>query len=84
VSTEPGVPEGLAEAAQSVALALAHVQAAAGAEVAAISAQIMIGLATQHLLINHGPVAARAALVRVYADLQAAIEAQNGSSPTIN
>jgi hypothetical protein len=78
------IQEGLATVAQSIVIALGHIQTAGGAEVAAHAAGLMIGLATQHLLTACGPQAARDTLIRVYADLQAEIEAQNSGSTAIN
>ena len=82
--TESDFQTELIKATQAVSAALAQVQAAAGPERAAMAAQIMIGLATRHLLYAQGPKAARDALCRVWADLAEAVAEQNGGASTIN
>jgi hypothetical protein len=82
--TDAAVNEGLAVVAASVVAALGKVQSAAGADVAAHAAQLMIGLATTHLLASHGPIAARSALISAYADLDAAIGEQNCGSGVLS
>ena len=83
MSAETAIPEGLAAVAQSVVTVLASVQSAAGADVARHAAELMIRLATQHLLTGCGPSAARTALRRVWADLQVEIESLNAGSAAI-
>jgi hypothetical protein len=70
--------------AVAVMTALHHVEQTAGAKVSAEAAELMLRLGTLHLLMRVGPVAARAALVGVYADMESDIARQNAGSSALS
>jgi hypothetical protein len=78
------VLKGMQECSLAVVVALTHIEQTAGAEVSAAMAEIMVRLAVHHLLDRIGPQAAKAALVRVYADLETEIEAANSGSALLS
>jgi hypothetical protein len=84
MTPEPDIPAGLAIVAESVVRALANIATATSPAVATQAAEILTRISTSFLLQNLGPVAARDVLVRVYADLQAEIAAQNGGSVALS
>jgi hypothetical protein len=78
------MPTELEASADAILTALSRIEETAGAETAARAAELMIRLGGCFMLARIGPVAARAAMVSVFADLTAAIEAQNCGSAAIS
>jgi hypothetical protein len=74
----------LESSAVAVMTALHHVEQAAGAAASAVTAEMMVRLSIIHMLNRIGPQAAKAALVRVYADLEIDIASQNAGSATLS
>jgi hypothetical protein len=70
--------------ADAILTALVRIEETCGAAVAGQAAELMLRIGGCYMLARIGPVAARAAMVSVFADLTAAIEAQNCGSAAIS
>jgi len=78
------ISAGIKESAAAVIVALVHVEETVGAEASATMAELMVMLAVHHLLDRIGPVAARAALIGTFTDLQTEIASQNAGSSALS
>jgi hypothetical protein len=74
----------LESSAAAILEALTRIESTRGAAVAGQAGELMIRLGSCYVLTRIGPVAARAAMIAVYADLTAAIEAQNCGSAALS
>jgi hypothetical protein len=68
----------------AILAALTRIEETCGAAVAGQAAELMIRLGACYVLSRVGPVAAKAAMVSVYADLTGAIASQNCGSAAIS
>ena len=82
--TIPTLSPELESSAAAILEALTRIESTCGTAVAGQAAELMIRLGSCDVLTRIGPVAARAAMVAVYADLTAEIEAQNCGSAAIS
>jgi hypothetical protein len=70
----------LQSSADAILTALVRIEETCGAVVAGQAAELMIRLGGCFMFARIGPVAAKAALIGVYADLETDIEAANSGS----
>ncbi len=77
-------PEQVASLAKSVLEALTGVETASGVEAGADAAELLIRIALFHVFNHVGPLATKALLVRIYADLDVSIADANAGSTLAN
>jgi hypothetical protein len=76
--------QAIASVSQAVLASLGGIEEAAGAAASAATAEMMVRLSIIHMLNRIGPQAAKAALVRVYADLETDIASQNAAATVLS
>ena len=77
-------PEQIAALAESFIKSLDGVRTASGDEAAARACELLTRLSLFHVFTRLGPQAAKAMMVRVFADLQSEISTLNGGSTTLS